>query len=754
MRKNKNLAVVIASLFLATLWGCGSNLDSGGDQTGPGTTIADATHVGSDSCKVCHTLAHTAIVSPLVGPLANGETALNIGHDCEACHGGGQFHKGVGPIPTPKPDLATCNNCHENKIAEVLTTAHVEGDVPKCAACHTSLNTAKAIENSCSNCHNTIATKVNGGKHSVGTTDHSGTCGRCHSLEGYLAFEAGTENYGTVSTTAYPGEINVSCAACHDPHTATLRVPRDWNVGSAQYNLCTSCHNLTNAAGTPIASGLDVGPVGLTVATSPMQQHSKDWYRNITTTHYDLPTTVVGTSATNVIEGYVIRKDSATACTDCHGHELRTDTNKAVGTATVPGVASSIHTQWAESGHAGALLKAKGAKFAELGYARTNATNQAVMTAGSLGAEYAWNHYPWSKTSKLDAAGATVDDRGSCQMCHTSTGFVNKIANPATYTPADNDFSHLAGWTAMVGSGQAELLYCWACHSSAETGALRASGVTTLDYTYSGKPVEIPAIGNSTTCVTCHAGRGNVADAAKPTRDGSVYHHAVAAATLFSSETHVGYEFDIDGDPATDNYANVAYFAHNTIGVATGEGPCAACHMDAANHKFEVVEKDASGVITGINATVCYSCHDGAHGPALVATDIVPGDGTAAAAAAFLEEESEGYQQAGAILIALSKNVIVNYLGYDMVAKWDHDTNAATATVYRFTTAPAGAYGAWQNSKLASDEPGAFAHNRIYAKRLIFDSIDLLEDGVINGSIANYSVTYPEGAIWLGAARP
>jgi hypothetical protein len=104
MRKNKKLVFVVASLFLATLWGCGSNLESGGDQTGPGAVAAEK--LGSSTCKVCHTA------------IAVGEHFDASVHDtdavgCEGCHGGGQFHKGVGPIPVASPGVPQCTaTCH------------------------------------------------------------------------------------------------------------------------------------------------------------------------------------------------------------------------------------------------------------------------------------------------------------------------------------------------------------------------------------------------------------------------------------------------------------------------------------------------------------------------------------------------------------------------------------------------------------------------------------------------------------------
>jgi hypothetical protein len=45
--------------------------------------------------------------------------------------------------------------------------------------------------------------------------------------------------------------------------------------------------------------------------------------------------------------------------------------------------------------------------------------------------------------------------------------------------------------------------------------------------------------------------------------------------------------------------------------------------------------------------------------------------------------------------------------------------------------------GAAFNLHLLTHEPGAYAHNMVYAKRLIYDSIDYLDDGVLNSSVSD-----------------
>ena len=74
-------------------------------------------------------------------------------------------------------------------------------------------------------------------------------------------------------------------------------------------------------------------------------------------------------------------------------------------------------------------------------------------------------------------------------MCHTATGISNYLVNQNTdltgYNSADNNFSHLIGWSATGGSKrQNELLYCWGCHKDAGTGALRNTSQAILSFTY------------------------------------------------------------------------------------------------------------------------------------------------------------------------------------------------------------------------------------------------------------------------------
>ncbi|MBI5657355.1 MAG: hypothetical protein HZC44_11315 [Geobacter sp.] len=113
---------------------------------------------------------------------------------------------------------------------------------------------------------------------------------------------------------------------------------------------------------------------------------------------------------------------------------------------------------------------------------------------------------------------------------------------------------------------------------------------------------------------------------------------------------------------------------------------------------------------------------------------------------AKLEEEKAGYTQASTVLNNYVSNLAgyLNYLGYAITSS--NYNNQVPAQPVSDND-----YGAYQNGKLIGDEPCAYVHNRYYAKRLIFDSIDWMDNGVLNGTISIDATTYPDAALWFGA---
>jgi hypothetical protein len=724
--------VLLVTVFAAlALWGCGSNGGSGGSDVSDSGSVET---VGIVNCSKCHSITsveaqswltsthgnpndspsgvkdETSSCQPCHNQLLDGEKlpAAYIGEmarnivSCESCHGGGSAHRGVGPIPFPQSTWELCGPCHDNKHGLTVGSDFTE-DNPHLKSLNEHVYTDET------------------------ETAVRARCSKCHSDEGARRFrlisgdhDQLVEEFEDKSDVADASAVE--CRTCHKPHGEETPLLSEDEVftGSTEYNTCTNCHQLTY-------STADGGAWMQDTYHAPPVNPYGDYGEIISDTHYDDPATGYDTGKT--VEGYVVKNAEDSACSDCHN--LHSNDN-------------TINNQWARSGHGGYIMEAKEA--AEAAEADVFAVGSNDDGEGTPGYAPAWTHYDWDDSNGDGPAGSS---RSSCQECHTATGASNYLNDPDSYDSANNDFGHLTDWTANGWSPQNELLYCWGCHSDATNGELRNPGAVARPYTVDGVQVVLPDVGNSNTCINCHGARGNVEgyelpqpldpstdmSALKPgfgpgTKNVTEAHYLVAAATIYASDTVIGYEY------AGQDYAPVPYFAHDGIALngdapETGNGPCAACHMETAEpHLFEVVTKDESGVITELNSTACIVCHDGSHGPAFEAGSD--------AAAAFLEEEAEGYHEALEIVVNGLAAVGIDWTGgypYFSATTWVNEGN----------------FGAAHNYNYLHHEPGAYAHNRFYAKRLLFDSIDWLDNYFLDGTITVDTATYPEAAHWFGA---
>jgi len=758
-RKFFTYSALLASLVTAAaLAGCGS------DSRESGASLDSVAKVGDTACVQCH----SAVTEALTGESIVTQYQQNSPHNqdglgCESCHGGGALHNGVGPIPYPAPDANRCAACHDGVSS--FTVAGVATVAPA-----TNANTEFATSN-----------------HATGTPSHTSTalCTRCHTHEtAVLSNQTGYTGElasGTVEGVTYPGVLDnaaygppvvttgytaFKCETCHQ-HGAGLRgiKARDingnvvlWNPSKSgltdQFNLCTSCHNLYNYNQTRVIAS------NTAVSGTLKYEHNTRWNRTLVTTHKEKTmVTMLRIPFANMtspdgnntqITGYAIRLTNTTdasykgPCFDCHGHEAKTNTGGSAPTTT-----ATIHTDWAQSGHAGGLLTAK--YTAGAGNLRTADEVDAVTAAYVDTTTSTWSHYNWDNTTS----------RGSCQRCHTATGVSNFLTSPSTYDSANNSFTHLAGWTSTTKSStrQNELLYCWGCHKDAGTGALRNPGAITENYTpaTTGGPVvtvTYPNIAGSNVCMACHLGR-ETGDNIKTdidadgTRSFINSHYLSAGGQLFAT---TGYEYD------GLNYANPTAFQHDAIGssaaAGTGtNGPCVGCHMKTANaHSFLPVTKDGTGAITAINSTSCATCHTGA-------SALTP------AGLTTLEEE---YQAAlEALKAALAAKGIHFFEAHPYFYNGAGGTGGAYttwATLYGLAGWK-NTMGAAFNANLLIHDPGGYAHNSTYSRRLIWDATDWIDDGILNNStIATIQALETGGSItptisteaqtYLGTSRP
>ena len=597
-----------------------------------------------------------------------------------------------------------------------------------------NLAEVKIAVNACETCHAVATSAISAdwaaGAHGTASGHTTGTCQRCHATEGAIAaanvgWTGGyTDVVGNAAVIAAiwtpnaPASSNngVSCAACHSQENflrsintyvngAVVAWDPNANGTTDQYDVCTSCHSLTNNAGALVGNYHDGGSINVT--------------RTISDSHYDNPATAAAGGVSAVVEGYVLRTNSANPCADCHN----------LHTADL-----TVQEAWATSAHAGKIATKKEAALCDASLAAWNTANPTntatacteikasgrtivenygrtaagITTARAAGAlddldGNAWTHYNWDQTSS----------RGACQRCHTATGAANFLSNPATYdaTGNGNNFSHLSGWTTTAGSPQNELLYCWGCHSNSQNGTLRNPGALTEVYAAAtaGAPaatVVYPDLGNSNVCMACHVGREIGQNVANDTDADGVRgfinsHYLAAGATIFNES---GYEY------AGQSYDNLGY--HKNVGMNdaynTGTaGPCVTCHMTSAEgHSFEV----------SAASTTCVNCHAGL-------------------TAAALEASEHEFH------LALEElNVALKAKGIEFKPAHPYFYQINTTTAF---TDWAGVYGLdkWKdvmgaafNYNLLEHDPGAYAHNRQYALKLIKDSIDFLADGVVDGN--------------------
>ena len=363
---------------------------------------------------------------------------------------------------------------------------------------------------------------------------------------------------------------------------------------------------------------------------------------------------------------------------------------------------TTINIDWANSAHGGFILQTT-----------TDPDTHKYTVTETEGAAFV--HY--------DFKGA---DRLACQRCHTSTGFKNFSADPSAYDPINNIFA--------ATDKQREMIYCWACHSS-NAGDLRDPGVFADISPYSSPSARISAVPDlegSNICMSCHSGRKS----GQEIFGGFDAHYLTAGGILFRT---VGYEFD------GQDYSNVIAFAHDQIGT-TGNpdmgsnGPCAGCHMKSDDgHTLHNLAKSGT-TVTDITAydNVCSKCH-----------------ADKASLITMLNNHYVGYHEAldviTALLAALPAPVYYEqgYPYFFRQAPYIYP-NAFTAWPDKDTL------GAAFNLKLLKNLEGAYAHNHVYTQRLIYDTIDFLDDGTVDGaSVAATLVSAPDALAYLGGgSRP
>ncbi len=518
---------------------------------------------------------------------------------------------------------------------------------------------------------------------------------------------------------SYDAAEQEACGTCHNPNDDALNLALFVGPGSGTTPRfvigCEACHG-----GGSLHFG--VGPIGgptLGIYARPATEgqssqfntcrgchddshHSGSSYRIIGDTHFDNGSRAVASD----IQGYVMRKDKGTACTDCHNpHSVNLAANH----------------QWKESGHG---------DFTSL----------------------AWKEDDWK----------TQQSSSYCKRCHTATSFA--IYSENQNVPY-NDPIHNATFAANgVIDNMSEVLYCRACHTITSPGypltrrvvqdaripgAWDNGQIVYSSTAGNNSYTRVTGMGDSEICMNCHSSRpGRNGFFVRPylatqttgidnvAFGGPTPHYLVAVQTLFQDDTKGIGAYPLPGRI----YTNDSDFAHNTVGGSTS-GPCVGCHMSSPDdpndatvgkHSFLPVKRAADDyTVTAITSTKCAECHG-------VTTAVITVASLNASKA--LDNTHLGEFKAALNAVGIYPNEAGSQF-YSTQAGADNSVSSLQIKNWQTRAAaisPAGGYAqldgydlwgiAYNYCFLRGEirEPGHYAHNSRYVRRLVYDAIQAL----------------------------
>lgn len=303
---------------------------------------------------------------------------------------------------------------------------------------------------------------------------------------------------------------------------------------------------------------------------------------------------------------------------------------------------------------------------------------------------------------RLNRSAATAEpynstSNASCVPCHTEAGYVAFLGGAAATAhfipPTEKNF-----------------LNCNTCHSSRESeanGHVRQIASVTFP---SG--LAVTSGESSKICFKCHGGLGSKANVDAATPSGGLFsvvdpHNRVAAAMLYGPQARGGYEYD----NVHSTIAQPVVYTFNTFHIGVS---CIGCHMAAAPAGNWNIGGHALRMTDGaaLNTTACTSCHG--------------------AVTSFEVSGSNRNGEIAALLTAVRNSLTSR--GVVAPAGSPFFDNITTAAQLR----------AVYNLKFVSEDPGAYVHNWRYAAQLLYDSLDELDDAIINRSVAVAGVNRAE----------
>lgn len=217
MSRQKVFALTASATILAALLaGCGAGTKEGG-QVVSEVDLQNAAKLGNSNCLQCHSAGKDLTMladNRTIGAAYTDSVHLNTGptsHSpiCEDCHGGGQYHYGLGPLAYPVPDYNRCETCHHQPYfqdpALFAQTAHANTNyTPDRYFLQGGVGTDTAA--------NVDGSLIPG----ITKNQRIEECSACHNSNQGFVYDS-TGNLMKPDPTNMPNPT-VSCASCHDAH--------------------------------------------------------------------------------------------------------------------------------------------------------------------------------------------------------------------------------------------------------------------------------------------------------------------------------------------------------------------------------------------------------------------------------------------------------------------------------------------------------------------------------------------------------
>jgi hypothetical protein len=645
------------------------------------------------SCAKCH--AGEGFIDYAEDGVVDLPAALPLGHYCESCH--------AAPPATLYDDLATYPAL-EPVAFPSGATASLWGDSNMCIVCHSGRESKVSVDNK-------IAATP-GGPYSFTNVHYYAAAASLFGTETQGGYEYDAEDYVGRNTFGSHETSEQTCVGCHMREDAGAPAYHGWDPDITRCNACHAGASFETLAGSPSAN-YDA----IQIAQAELLTEIEDYATN-----------VIGTGITYDPSAYPYWfKPDGTSFNIFDETLLKAAYNYQVAQKDPAGFI-----------HNGTYLRQLlHDSIVDLGGTPTDiAPGRAgfTPTAGEAGKSEQW-HLSGHADSASEAFRHWDGDgevSASCARCHSSPGFVDWAQNVAA---------------APVPLGS--LVDCKACHADTDLYTDPSTRYADLATHPALEPVLFPSGATATLnndsnmCMGCHQGRSSGDALVAPSTNTVVQaptdydsynfinrHYFAAAAILFGADVTAGYE-----------YGGQVYKGQNTYNAAHASlDTCFECHMRGANMDHTWLPQ----------LTDCSGCHQGITsfeelGLPFGAPDVdYDGDGTGESfqaeidgMAAILYATIQDYATDGVSLGGVGHVSPVVY-GPGAYPYWFEDANNNGVydegiDVDRYEDFDLDMLRGAFNYHSAQD-PCNDQHNYKYALQGLYDSIDFLDDGLLNGS--------------------